>query len=78
MSSYLGSVALTVDSLYNHLVALRSGLLEHRWMSCVDAPVLAVFDELLAAAKKLAPDTRALGAIRLPRRCCRFQGRGPS
>jgi hypothetical protein len=36
-------------------------------MSCVDAPVLAVFNELLAAAQKLAPESQVLRAIERPR-----------
>jgi hypothetical protein len=35
-------------------------------MSGVDPPVLAVFNELLAAAQKLAPEGRVLGAIERP------------
>jgi hypothetical protein len=59
-------VTSTVDSVQNHLVALQSSLLETRWMSGVDPSVLAIFDELLAAAQTLAPEGPVLRAIQRP------------
>jgi hypothetical protein len=59
-------MALSAATVYDHLVALRSSLIEDKWMDRVDAPVLAVFSELLASAKKLAPDGQVLRAIEHP------------
>jgi hypothetical protein len=41
-------------------------LIENRFVSRVDAPVIAVFNELLAAAKSLAPEAPVLRAIARP------------
>jgi hypothetical protein len=42
--------------VYDHLIALRSSLIEDKWMDRVDAPGLAVFSELLASAKPESTD----------------------
>jgi hypothetical protein len=59
-------MALSAAAVYDHLVAFRSGLSENIWMSRVDAPVLAVFSQLLASAKKLAPEGQVLRVIEDP------------
>jgi hypothetical protein len=59
-------MALSAAAVYDHLIALRSSLIEDKWMDRVDAPGLAVFSELLASAKKLAPDGQVLRAIEHP------------
>ena len=56
-------MVLSVDAVYDHLVTLRSRLLESRWMGPVDPPVMSLFNELLENVKELAPPTGALGAI---------------
>jgi hypothetical protein len=60
------SVTVGSDPVYNHLVALRSSLSENRWMCRVEAPTLAVFNELRVAAQELAPDRQMLWTIEPP------------
>ena len=59
-------MAITADRVCEHLVELRSGLVENRWSSRVDQPVVAVFSELLTSARRLAPGDLVLGAIERP------------
>ncbi len=56
-------MALSRDAVYDHLVELRSSLVESRWMILVDPPVLSLFNVLLENVQKLAPQGGAVGAI---------------
>jgi len=49
-------MALSAAAVYDDLIALRSNLIEDKWMDRVDAPVLAVFSELLASAEPESTD----------------------
>lgn len=51
------------DEVYDHLAALRASVAADLWMTVVDAPIVAVFNELLTRAKALRPDARPLGVI---------------
>jgi hypothetical protein len=54
---------LTIESLHRRLLALRSSLCDQAWLSHVDAPVLAVFNELLAEAQRAVPSAQLLRSI---------------
>jgi hypothetical protein len=56
-------VPLSTPELCDRLLALRSGLTEARWTRPVQSPVLALFNELVACAKKLQPADPILRSI---------------
>jgi hypothetical protein len=48
---------------YDRLAALRASLYDNIWLMRVEGALLSVFNELLAAAKKISPNDRVLKAI---------------
>jgi hypothetical protein len=49
-------MALTADAVHEDLVAVRGDLFENRWLSRVDKRVLVIFNQLLMATKRVAPN----------------------
>jgi hypothetical protein len=56
-------VTLSRGALYRHLCALRSSLSANLWMSPVGPPIVALFNELLAEAKRLDPGQHVLAVM---------------
>jgi hypothetical protein len=50
-------------AVFDHLAALRRSVADGIWLPSVDAPVVALFNELLAEARAVRPDAQVLRVI---------------